>query len=741
MKKKILSFLAVICCSTGVLAGNTISYTASEPLPTASDSYESGLHTSAFDVGIQSHTFANEHGLITFSDDLTSVGTDAFKGCTNLTSITLPNSITTIGVCAFAGCSSLTSIAIPDSVTLIGLMAFNGCSSLSEVIIPNSVTMIGTKAFLGCSSLKSIDLPNSVTEIGEWAFYGCEFDEPVYNSTYFVYFPRAYNWLHAYTIPSGIKKISDYAFANSMFIDTVTIPRSVVEIGENAFLDGKVNTLYCYAPEPPVCGTSSFAGLYPLDVYVRYESLSAYRGAPVWGGIVGISTLPTLTVESGSPEHGTVYGTGDYYWEDSCVLTVVPDYKYRFVKWNDGNTDNPRVLAVTQDTLLTAELEQYFYTCKAEANDTLMGLVSGGIDSCDYMTAVELNAIAYHGYHFTGWSDGSSDNPYMFPLAQDTSLTAYFAKNSYTVAAPTVPNMSVDGAGVYTYLDTCTLTVVPDRGYHFVKWSDGNTDNPRVLTVTQDSTLTAEVAIDVYSCAVESGDTVMGYVTGQNDDYDYMTEVEMSATAHYGYHFVEWSDGVSENPYRFMLTQDTSLTAIFAKNIYTVGTSPESHLTIMGVGAYAYLDTCMLIVIPDYGYHFTAWSDGNTDNPRVLTVTQDTMFTAEWAQYIYTCTAEPNDSLMGYVVGDGTYEAGSQVSIIAIANGGYEFVEWSNGVKDNPYRFTLTEDVELTAVFKEVEASTAETRSDSLPVKYIRNGQLYIRRNGKVYTLQGQAAE
>ena len=103
---------------------------------------------------------------------VTTIGGNAFDGCSSLTSVVIPNSVTTIGSCAFSGCSSLTSVVIPNSVTTIGDYAFSGCSSLTSVVIPNSVTTIGSCAFSGCSSLTSVVIPNSVTTIGSYAFSG-----------------------------------------------------------------------------------------------------------------------------------------------------------------------------------------------------------------------------------------------------------------------------------------------------------------------------------------------------------------------------------------------------------------------------------------------------------------------------------------------------------------------------------------------------------------------------------------
>ncbi|MBO7271987.1 MAG: leucine-rich repeat domain-containing protein, partial [Bacteroidaceae bacterium] len=84
---------------------------------------------------------------ITYS--VTSIGDNAFRGCSGLTSVVIPNSVTSIGVRAFSGCSGLTSIEIPNSVTSIESFAFDGCSGLTSVVIPNSVTSIGSSAFGG----------------------------------------------------------------------------------------------------------------------------------------------------------------------------------------------------------------------------------------------------------------------------------------------------------------------------------------------------------------------------------------------------------------------------------------------------------------------------------------------------------------------------------------------------------------------------------------------------------------
>ena len=106
-------------------------------------------------------------------DSVTSVGDDAFFGCTGLTDVTIPDSVTSIGWSAFEGCTGLTAVTIPDSVTSIGWFAFSGCTGLTAVTIPDSVTSIGWCAFSGCTGLTAVTIPDSVTCIEPYAFYNC----------------------------------------------------------------------------------------------------------------------------------------------------------------------------------------------------------------------------------------------------------------------------------------------------------------------------------------------------------------------------------------------------------------------------------------------------------------------------------------------------------------------------------------------------------------------------------------
>lgn len=109
---------------------------------------------------------------VVIPNSVNRIGSDAFSGCSGLTSVSIPNSVNEIGGGAFEHCSGLTSVTIPNSVTKIGWSAFLDCSGLTSVTIPNSDTSIEEYAFEGCSGLTSVTIPSSVKTIDKNTFHG-----------------------------------------------------------------------------------------------------------------------------------------------------------------------------------------------------------------------------------------------------------------------------------------------------------------------------------------------------------------------------------------------------------------------------------------------------------------------------------------------------------------------------------------------------------------------------------------
>lgn len=119
--------------STVLSENNTIKYTVSNNKKT----FPRNTEPSVFGAILKSNTY-DEYGTLTFDDEVTSIGENAFAYCTNLTNIDIPETTTIIGHGAFANCTSLSEILLPESVEAIGQKAFYNCEKLDTILIKST---------------------------------------------------------------------------------------------------------------------------------------------------------------------------------------------------------------------------------------------------------------------------------------------------------------------------------------------------------------------------------------------------------------------------------------------------------------------------------------------------------------------------------------------------------------------------------------------------------------------------
>lgn len=140
--------------------------------------------------------------------------------------------VTAISVGAFY-LSTITSIEVPDSVTSIGEMAFLGCTSLKSVKLSTGVAKIDKNAFGSCSALQEIQVAK---------------DNPNFSSLNGVLYSKKQDTLiiypaaktdAAYIIPSGVTSVAMYAFSENPYLETLTIPNSLIKVGDSAFYNCK----------------------------------------------------------------------------------------------------------------------------------------------------------------------------------------------------------------------------------------------------------------------------------------------------------------------------------------------------------------------------------------------------------------------------------------------------------------------------------------------------------------------
>ena len=195
------------------------------------------------------------------------------------------------------------------------------------------------------------------------------------------------------------------------------------------------------------------------------------------------------------------------------------------------------------------------------------------------------------------------------------------------------------------------ITATAVTGYHFVKWSDGSTTNPRTVTVSSDSTLRAYFSINQYQVQFQNWDgTVL-----QDSLYDYGTTpvytgtpTRIDPTGAVTYTFSGWSPAITT------VTADVVYVAQFTStaNLATITAVSQDATkgSVTGGGQYQIGKTATLTATPaDACYVFEKWSDGDTTNPRTVTVSADATYTAVFRQLQYNFTVETDNATQGTV--------------------------------------------------------------------------------------------
>ncbi len=225
--------------------------------------------------------------------------------------------------------------------------------------------------------------------------------------------------------------------------------------------------------------------------------------------INGSSSVSNYRIRIQASVGGTVTPEIDNNLPEGTIvdITATPNENYRFLKWSDGVSDNPRSLVLSRDTTITAMFEPvvtYLLTIMtADGGRTNMEV---GTYSCYAGEKVTLFAIPAENYQFDHWivNDGTvannpTDNPLIVEMTGALSVTPVFvAKENPVVYVTLTIQESVGGSVVVTPMldryilgSNVILEAKPEEGYNFDRWNDGVTTVLRTVVLNTDTTLMA----------------------------------------------------------------------------------------------------------------------------------------------------------------------------------------------------------------------------------------------------------
>lgn len=180
--------------------------------------------------------------------------------------------------------NTIKTVVLPKFATSIGTFAFHDCIGLSSVSIGQYVISIGQTAFCGCINLKQFIVSTMNTTF-------CAVDGVLFNKRMdkLIHFPNAIS--SSYIVPSSVTGIEGHAFCGGNVLTSITIPASVISIGEDAFYGcTSLKEIKCKEVIPPFIFSKSFYNVDTLTckLCVPKGTIAAYKVAKVWSAFFNI---------------------------------------------------------------------------------------------------------------------------------------------------------------------------------------------------------------------------------------------------------------------------------------------------------------------------------------------------------------------------------------------------------------------------------------------------------------------
>ena len=588
--------------------------------------------------------------------------------------------------------TSIHSIIIETGVTTIGKRAFWECTSLTSMIIPNNVATIGVDAFSDCTSLSSITIPDSVKKIGGSAFSNCKsLTSIIIPGSITVIeemtFSKCANLISA-TIPNSVIKIGGYAFMDCTSLPSVTIPNSVKSIGSYAFAYCTSLTSITIPNSVTNIGGSAFSNCKSLLAVTIPNSVTTIGS---WA-FDYCESLPSITI----PSSVTKIGNYVFYGCKSMIAIEIES-------GNEHYTSENGVLFNKDKTDLIC-----YPAGKPETSYTIPGGVAN-VERNAFVYCTNLISIEVENENNSLVSEGGV----LFNIDK-TVLIRYPAGKT---GAYIIPNkvITIEDGSFHTCMGLTeitlpnSLTKIGDGAFHTC---------PNLAAVTiPNSVIQLGMQTFSYCPKLPSMTIPNGVTTIESYIFSGCTGLVSVTIPKSVTKIGNWAFSNCKS-----LTSITNLNPIPATVTFYAfnGVNPSACTLIVPASAVSAYQSA------DIWRDFKIVGGGILVNPVA------------------------NNNQYGTTTGDGLYQQGEIATVTATPYENHKFVKWTkDGAEvstENPYTFTVTEDVELVAVFEEkVRVEELGIRNDELwvypnPTKgeLIINNEQLIMNNVEIYDVMGR---
>ena len=490
------------------------------------------------------------------------------------------------------------------------------------------------------------------------------------------------------SLPDGLTSIGEYAFYYCHALTSITIPNSVTSIGGGAFESCSALTSITIPNSVTSIGSSVFRSCHALTSITIPNSVTSIGG----GAFESCSALTSIAIPN------SVTSIGDYAFCYCSSLTSITIPNSVTSIGGSAFRGCSSLTSITIPNSVTSIGMYAFYEC---SQVTMQGTTPPSITASTF------------GDNATIFVPCSAMDAYLAtPIWQFLDLNGL----SHHVTLNATEGGSAQITATNCESNNVTIEAYASDNYQFKQWSDGNTDNPRTLTLTKDLTLTAEFEEIPYYTVTLNGNSLYGYVSIWDWNFYNEPQVQFEVRGGTEVHFREdggcgtwlgWSDGVTENERTIIITSDTTISSRFDVETYSVSiTAGEGGYLEYGNIEREYNECnrewIYNCAYANEGYYFVGWSDGNTNNCIDIYPYEDINLVAQFAPKMQVTVLVGVDNAskdMGSVSGSGIFYSGDYVTITATPNNGYHFVEWSDGNCNATRELYLQSDTTLFATF------------------------------------------